>query len=98
MPKAIENACPCLVEGALVLKYVVVPVCFVPQRVKLERKLSGVNAGVKLAKGLRVPRFVLDRIEPRAGKLGYQVADLSRPAIELEFYYTNDRAVKTNFS
>lgn len=64
MPQAIEDAGPCLVEGALVLKYVVVPVCFVPQRVKLERKLSGIDPGVELAKGLRVPCFVLDRIEP----------------------------------
>lgn len=51
---------------------------------KLKRKLRGVNARVELAKGLRVACFVLDRIEPRARELGYQVADLSRPAVKLD--------------
>src|SRR6266404_4642583 len=60
LPQAIENARPCLVEGALVLKYVVVPVCRVPQRMKLERKLRRVDPRVELAKGLRVPSLVLD--------------------------------------
>src|SRR5437773_8311042 len=84
LPQAIENAGPCPVEGALVLKYVVVPVCRVPQRMKLERKLRRVDAGVELAKGLRVPSLVLDRVEPGVGKLGYQIANLSRPAVELD--------------
>src|SRR6266404_1659066 len=84
LPQAIENARPCLVEGALVLKYVVVPVCRVPQRMKLERKLRRVDPRVELAKGLRVPSLVLDRVEPGVRKLGYQVANLSRPAVELD--------------
>jgi hypothetical protein len=64
LPQPIHNTSSRLIEGALVLKQIVIPVRSVHESVELECKLGGVDARVELAKSPRVPGLVVDRIEP----------------------------------
>jgi hypothetical protein len=62
LPQPIHNTSSRLIEGTLVLKQIVIPVRSVHESVELECRLGGVDARVELAKSLRVPGLVVDRM------------------------------------
>src|SRR6185436_8405988 len=84
LPEAFENTITRALESALVLKQVVVPVCAVYQRVQFKCKLRGVDSAIKLAKGLGISGFGIERVEPGPRKVAYEIPDRTRSAVELD--------------
>jgi hypothetical protein len=84
LSQTIEDSGPRPLEGALILKEIVVPVCFMTEGVKLKSKLRRIDASVELPERLGIPSFAFNRVKPRLRERGYEVANLPGPAIELD--------------